>query len=131
MRIWTLNGAGNTRRSSATFCRRHGGRNFALIDRYPDYLFNFTGANRYAYIEETFQQRLARAEALCGRGPLVSRRLEHGGVGPRCALGRIDTAADSLRHGFCCREPGVAGEDFMTRAFAIRPRSRAYWHTRA
>jgi alpha-mannosidase len=35
-------------------------RNFALIDKYPHYIFNFSGANRYRLIREYYPEDYAR-----------------------------------------------------------------------
>src|SRR5579872_2728493 len=42
--------------------------NFALIDRYPDYIFNFTGANRYAYLQEYWPDLFARLKHYVAAG---------------------------------------------------------------
>ena len=52
--------------------------NFALFQKYPHYVFNFTGANRYMFMKEYDPQDYRRAEKICRRGTLVSSRLFHG-----------------------------------------------------
>ncbi|HET6487525.1 MAG TPA: glycoside hydrolase family 38 C-terminal domain-containing protein, partial [Spirochaetia bacterium] len=43
-------------------------RNFALLDRYPHYVFNFTGSNRYQMIQEYFPADFARLKGYVGAG---------------------------------------------------------------
>ena len=42
--------------------------NFALADKYPHYLFNFTGANRYAMMKEYFPADFARLKQYVAAG---------------------------------------------------------------
>lgn len=88
-------------------------RNFALIDRYPDYLFNFTGANRYAYIEEYFPQLFAQLKRYVAAG-----RWFPGGSSMEESDLDVPSVESIWRqilygNGFFRRELGVAGEDFM------------------
>ncbi len=43
-------------------------RNFALLDRYPHYVFNFTGSNRYQMIQEYFPADFARLKGYVAAG---------------------------------------------------------------
>jgi alpha-mannosidase len=42
--------------------------NFALIDKYPHYLFNFSGSNRYRFMKEYFPADFARLKKYVGQG---------------------------------------------------------------
>jgi len=43
-------------------------RNFALFDKYPDYIFNFSGANRYRMMKEYYPDDYARVKAYVAAG---------------------------------------------------------------
>jgi alpha-mannosidase len=43
-------------------------RNFALIQKYPHYIFNFTGANRYGMFKEYYPQRYAELKKYIAEG---------------------------------------------------------------
>src|SRR6185312_3801832 len=43
-------------------------RNFALIDKYPHYIFNFTGANRYEMFKEYYPQRYEKLKQYIAEG---------------------------------------------------------------
>ena len=36
--------------------------NFPLFDKYPDYVFNFTGSRRYEFMEEYYPEDFARVQ---------------------------------------------------------------------
>lgn len=42
--------------------------NFALIDKYPHYIFNFSGANRYRFMKEYFPKDFARVKVYVDSG---------------------------------------------------------------
>lgn len=42
--------------------------NFALLDKYPDYVFNFSGANRYRFMKEYFPADFAKLKKLVDQG---------------------------------------------------------------
>jgi alpha-mannosidase len=42
--------------------------NFSLIDKYPHYIFNFSGANRYRFMKEYFPADYARVKKYVGEG---------------------------------------------------------------
>ncbi len=53
--------------------------NFDYIDKYPHYVFNWTGANRYRLMKEYFPGRLRQDQTVRCRRTLVSGRLLDGG----------------------------------------------------
>ena len=53
--------------------------NFDYIDKYPHYVFNWTGANRYRLMKEYFPHDYARMKQYVAAGPLVPGRLLRGG----------------------------------------------------
>src|SRR5260370_38415473 len=42
--------------------------NFALIDKYPHYVFNFSGANRYRFMKEYFPADFVRLKKYVDQG---------------------------------------------------------------
>ena len=42
--------------------------NFALFEKYPNYLFNFTGANRYRLMKEYWPEDYARLKSYVAAG---------------------------------------------------------------
>jgi alpha-mannosidase len=88
-------------------------RNFDLIERYPDYIFNFTGANRYAFIQEYFPDLFARLKRYVAAG-----RFFPGGSSMEESDLDVPSVESLWRqilygNGFFRRELGIAGEDFM------------------
>ena len=49
--------------------------NFKLFEKYPDYIFNWTGSNRYRLMKEYYPEDFQKAQRLCGCRPLVPERL--------------------------------------------------------
>ena len=49
--------------------------NFDYIDKYPHYVFNWSGSNRYRLMKEYYPQDYARLKGYVAKGQLVSRRL--------------------------------------------------------
>lgn len=93
--------------------------NFKLFEKYPHYVFNFSGANRYRFIKEYFPadfalvQRYVKegrwfpagssVEELTG-GAMHKRTGKHSGSTPRCAsLKPRSTTAVSAAHSRCSR----------------------------
>ena len=107
-------------------------RNFDLIDRYPDYIFNFTGANRYAFIQEYFPDLFARLKRYVAAG-----RWFPGGSNMEESDLDVPSVESLWRqilygNGFFRRELGAAGEDFMDPdALAFRPHCRVCSRMRA
>src|SRR3712207_217156 len=64
--------------------------NFALFEKYPNYLFNFTGANRYRMMKEYWPEDYARLKGYvaAGRwfpaGSSMEERSEERRVGKEC-----------------------------------------------
>ena len=52
--------------------------NFKLFEKYPHYVFNFSGANRYRFMKEYFPADFARVKKYVDEGQLVSGGLVHG-----------------------------------------------------
>ena len=52
--------------------------NFRLFEKYPHYIFNFSGANRYRFMKEYFPEDYARVKKYVKEGTLVSCRFVHG-----------------------------------------------------
>ena len=70
--------------------------NFDYIEKYPHYVFNWTGANRYRLMKEYYPDDYARMKEYIARGALVPGGL-FGGRGRReSAQRRIHYPADSL-----------------------------------
>src|SRR5512138_1741171 len=42
--------------------------NFALLDKYPDYIFNFSGANRYRMMREYYPEDYAKLKGYIAAG---------------------------------------------------------------
>ncbi len=89
------------------------GRNFDLLDRYPDCIFNFTGANRYALMQEYSPQLFARLKRYVAAG-----RWYPGGSSMEESDLDLPSVESLWRqilygNGFFRREFGVAAEDFM------------------
>ncbi len=65
--------------------------NFTLIDKYPDYIFNFSGANRYRFMKEYFPADYARLKKYVdgGRWFPAGSSMEEGDVNAPSAEGII------------------------------------------
>src|SRR5579872_3916218 len=50
------------------YLRRTMEDNFRLIDKYPHYIFNFSGANRYRFMKEYFPADYARVKKYVAEG---------------------------------------------------------------
>ena len=48
--------------------------NFALLEKYPEYKFNFTGAARYAMMKEYYPDKYEKIKKIYSPGPLVCFR---------------------------------------------------------
>ena len=105
--------------------------NFDLIDKYPHYVFNWTGRQPLPADEGIFPERLRQDEAVRRRGPLVSGGLVDGrgrrqpaqrgsASSARCSTATPISATSSARpaKSTCCRI-----------ASAFRPRCPAFWRT--
>jgi alpha-mannosidase len=65
--------------------------NFTLIDKYPHYIFNFSGANRYRFMKEYFPADYARLKKYVGEGRWfpAGSSMEEGDVNAPSAEGII------------------------------------------
>ncbi|PTX99076.1 glycoside hydrolase family 38 C-terminal domain-containing protein [Opitutus sp. ER46] len=87
--------------------------NFALLEKYPNYVFNFSGSRRYEMMEEYYPAEFARLKDLVAAGrwfPAGSSVDENDSVVP--------SAESTLRHvlygnAYFRRHFGVASEEFM------------------
>ena len=70
--------------------------NFYYIDKYPHYVFNWTGSNRYRLMKEYYPADYATDEAIHRRGPLVSGRLVRRRRRRQSAQRRIDHPPGAL-----------------------------------
>ena len=68
MRTSIPNGAGNIRRSSTNTCARPWRKLQRLFEKYPHYVFNFSGANRYRFMKEYFPDDFARVKKYVTKG---------------------------------------------------------------
>ena len=71
--------------------------NFALFEKYPHYIFNFTGANRYRLMKEYYPSDFERVEAVRGCRSLVSGRIVDGRRRREFSKCGVDHSADPLR----------------------------------
>ncbi len=49
--------------------------NFDYMDKYPHYVFNWSGSNRYRLMKEYYPTDYARLQQYAAQGPMVPRRL--------------------------------------------------------
>ena len=70
--------------------------NFALFEKYPHYIFNFTGANRYRLMKEYYPADFERLKqyVAAGRWYPAGSSMEEGDVN---SPNRIDHSTDSVR----------------------------------
>ena len=71
--------------------------NFTLFEKYPHYVFNFSGANRYRFMKEYFPGRFRKGEEVCGFRQMVPGGFFHGRGRRERAQRRGHHPADSLR----------------------------------
>ena len=87
--------------------------NFPLIEKYPDYVFNFTGARRYQFMKEYYPADYERM-----KGYIKAGRWFPGGSNVDETDQNVPAAESVVRHvlygnHFFKREFGVCGVDFM------------------
>ncbi len=70
--------------------------NFKLFEKYPHYVFNFSGANRYRLMKEYFPADFAKVKHYVDRRPLVPRWLFDGRRRCECTQRGSHYPADSL-----------------------------------
>ena len=132
MRISTRNGAGSFRRSISEYLLKTMRVNFDYIEKYPHYVFNWTGANRYRLMKEYFPDDYARMKQYVAAGRWFPGGIFHGrrrrepaqrgsASSARCSTAIRTSARNSARpaRSTCCR----TASDF-------RRRCRAFWPTR-
>ncbi|MGC9225301.1 MAG: glycoside hydrolase family 38 C-terminal domain-containing protein [Terracidiphilus sp.] len=95
------------------YLRRTMDDNFRLIDKYPHYIFNFSGANRYRMMKEYYPADFARVKQYVAQGRWfpAGSSMEEGDVNAPSAEGifrQVLYGNDWFR-----REFGVASEEFM------------------
>jgi alpha-mannosidase len=97
----------------AEFLRKTMEDNFTLLDKYPDYLFNFTGANRYMMMKEYFPDDFARLKkyVAAGRWFPAGSSMEEGDVDMPDAEAIIRQVLYGNQ--FFRREFNKASEEFM------------------
>ncbi len=105
--------------------------NFNYIDKYPHYVFNWTGSNRYRLMKEYFPDDYTRLTQYVAARPLVSGRLVGGRGGCEPPQRRRNFPPGPLRQrllsqGFWQGEHGVhaAGLLWIPRLIAQHSRSR-------
>jgi len=72
-------------------------RNFVLFEKYPDYVFNFSGANRYRLMKEYWPADYGEDGGVHQGGPVVPRGFVNGRGRRECAIGRGDSCAVPVR----------------------------------
>ncbi len=87
--------------------------NFRLIDKYPHYVFNFSGANRYRMMKEYFPEEFARVKQYVAQGRWypAGSSMEEGDVNApnaEAVIRQILYGNRWFRHEF-----GVASEEYM------------------
>ena len=88
-------------------------QNFALFEKYPDYLFNWTGANRYKFIKEYYpaDYQTLKKYVAAGRWYPNGSSLEEGDVdipSEESIIRQVMYGNEFFHHEF-----GQAGDDFM------------------
>ncbi len=71
--------------------------NFTLFDKYPHYVFNFSGANRYRFMKEYFPADFAKVKKYVEAGQVVPGGLFHGRGRREHAQRRDHHPANSVR----------------------------------
>jgi len=87
--------------------------NFALFDKYPHYIFNFTGANRYRLMKEYFPSDFAKLKqyVAAGRWYPAGSSMEEGDVNSPNAESIIRQVL--YGNDFFRREFGMASAEYM------------------
>ncbi|HWW14384.1 MAG TPA: glycoside hydrolase family 38 C-terminal domain-containing protein [Candidatus Dormibacteraeota bacterium] len=87
--------------------------NFVLLDKYPHYVFNFSGANRYRFMKEYFPADFARLKKYVDQGRWfpTGSSMEEGDVNAPSAEGIIRQVL--YGNGWFRRELGRASAEYM------------------
>src|SRR5487761_636380 len=88
-------------------------KNFALFKKYPHYIFNWTGANRYMMMQEYYPADFAKVKHYVATGqwfPAGSSMEENdvNSPSPGCTIRQVLCGNDDFRHEF-----GKASEEYM------------------
>jgi len=105
-------------------------RNFALFEKYPNYVFNFSGSRRYEMMKEYYPQDYEKLKQYiaAGRWFVCGSSVDENDA-------NVPSAESQIRHmlygnHFFKREFGIESHEFMLPiALASPPRCRACWRT--
>ena len=74
-------------------------QNFALFDKYPNYVFNFTGSRRYEFMKEYYPEDYAKVKQYVAQGRWVP-------AGSSVDEGDVNVPSlESITRAFSLREP--------------------------
>ncbi|HEY1686178.1 MAG TPA: glycoside hydrolase family 38 C-terminal domain-containing protein [Tepidisphaeraceae bacterium] len=95
------------------FLRNTMEKNFPLFDKYPDYIFNFTGANRYMIMQQTYPEDFAKLKEYVAKGRWfpAGSSMEEGDVNMPSAEGIIRQVL--YGNEYFRKEFGKASNEFM------------------
>ena len=95
------------------FLRNTMEKNFPLLEKYPDYIFNFTGANRYMIMQETYPEEFAKLKEWVAKGRWfpAGSSMEEGDANMPSAEGLIRQVL--YGNEYFRKEFGVASNEFM------------------
>jgi alpha-mannosidase len=95
------------------FLRNTMEKNFPLLEKYPDYIFNFTGANRYMIMQETYPEEFAKLKEWVAKGRWfpAGSSMEEGDVDMPSAEGIIRQVL--YGNEYFRKEFGIASCEFM------------------
>ena len=107
--------------------------NFKLIDKYPHYVFNFSGSNRYRFMKEYFPADFAKVKALRGFRQMVPGRVLGGRGRRERTQRRGDHPADPVREQLVSKgtRQGQRGVHAARLLRISRPPCRPSWRTPA
>ena len=111
--IWTPNGAGSIPQVISEYLSKTMHANFDLFEKYPHYIFNFSGANRYRMMKEYFpaDYEKLRHYVKAGRWFPAGSSMEENDVNspsPESIIRQVLYGNEYFRHDF-----GVASAEFM------------------
>lgn len=95
------------------FLRNTMEKNFPLFEKYPDYIFNFTGANRYMIMQQTYPEDFAKLKEYVKKGRWfpAGSSMEEGDVNMPSAEGIIRQVL--YGNEYFRKEFGKASNEFM------------------
>ena len=97
IRISTRSGVGNIRASINDYIPKTLHDNFALLDKYPNYVFNFSGANRYRMMKEYWPADYARLKQYVAAGRWFPAGLVDGRGRRQRSFRGVDLSSNTLR----------------------------------